>query len=586
MRKEDLIIRILIILLAIYIIGVGFYFNFSNMLVGRISLDIQEQDYSVNQIIDGDFQFIMRHGELLPKDSIFSLIIGDNSSNMTFEELNIQGNLNLPENNSYYYIESCTLSGSGEGYGWVGNRTNNETNETEYGFGEEYLRDEEAILIPLDMFNLSYGEIGTYNLVLKIYYGDAEIFQESAQISLSEQESIGKSESIIQGQAEINLPVKWEKTIILESDSDFSTSIHEQAINITIYNNDTEVETDSYEFNGNGLLIVDDIGKEFTIEYYTDPPMINESMINDYYKRIVVFSNISYSDVESYINISELLYENESSGVSLKYLNGSCLDIDSYEDLDEDDYIDKIIWTTPHLSYQEFEVNLRKIELLNDELYDDRWTVELNLTGEGDFRIELDKSVSEDTDKDLELKYMKCGATEITNYDISDYEILVEDYSCSDITTFKIEFNDEESVEVIFDFGTSITLEESYIIEDDEDQQPAPTIDDDTGLSGGATGERETEIETPQQRQTDAKESGVPNQAKSGQKTQEDRRQVKTSKNLSNMSIGNKLNFTIPIIKNFVQNKVQNLNNYVVENNKITSENKKRIIRFLDILLG
>ena len=511
----------------------------------------------------------------MPSNAVVNLSIDGISSYVSFQELVEEASLDIPENNSDYFIESVSLYDSGEGFGWPGSKMNQTTNETEYGFGEDFLGDQEIIDVSLNLFNLSSENPGDYNLIVNIVYDDILIYETTEQVTILGQE-LEKTETLIQYPAVIGEKVRWKKIINLSCDSNFSTEIHESAENITIKKEDIEIDSCFYSLEEDSL-IVSDTGDNFEIDYYTEAPNISEQETDDLRKSITISSNTSYENITAYTNINEVAYTNESSAIGL-YEGVTEISIDSYNDTDEDGFIDTIYWTVDHLSERTYDINIRKAELIESSLASDEWTIKVSLTGTGDLEIESSRSISSDSDEDLEIRQIECDSSTI-DYSLEDDIISIEDYNCDGETELELEFNEEVSAEITFRFGTSFSVEGSYeenittsnSDDEDEEDNEEPTSD---------LGERQSSEKTLTQDTKQEKTKETPKIIK----------QEETSEkfdDISNMSLSEKSRFILPAFKTYIEKKKQEIDAYFMDlANSADPEIKKNLAVSINKILN
>ena len=91
---------------------------FTGKVVHEFDDDFNEYNYSYGEDLRGNFQLVLREGELIPKDSKIIISVGNISKEGYFWELSpaqlVSGN---------YYLSGFNLSGNGEGFGIAGTKT-------------------------------------------------------------------------------------------------------------------------------------------------------------------------------------------------------------------------------------------------------------------------------------------------------------------------------------------------------------------------------------------------------------------------------------------------------------------------------
>jgi outer membrane biosynthesis protein TonB len=199
------------------------------------------------------------------------------------------------------------------------------------------------------------------------------------------------SEVLVQFQAEINKPVQWEKTIVLENETfGLEININPEATNISVIEiedsseiditDETIITEDTVALSSFGgvfnwlfeqiksvqsitgfvtfvneeelTLTVNEPVEEIVLEYYTDAPQIFEETI-DNGKKIIISSNQHYTNILSYTNISEDLENN----ISFYWIVNETRIPHNFTgyDTNNNSLIDFIEWITPHTSNETFE---------------------------------------------------------------------------------------------------------------------------------------------------------------------------------------------------------------------------------------
>lgn len=116
-----------------------------------------------------------------------------------------------------------------------------------------------------------------------------------------------------------------------------------------------EEETETQEISVE--VLEEDVAVE--VEYYTGAPTAVENIVKDDFKTIIVSSpeDIHYENVLVYTNISDELGVNDASSIRIEWVeNQSIIGLNHFEDYNEDGNIDYIEWVAPHLSDQTFNI--------------------------------------------------------------------------------------------------------------------------------------------------------------------------------------------------------------------------------------
>jgi hypothetical protein len=113
------VFTIAFIILAIIFAAFIFYSflkpNFLRSVTGRVSLDI-ERNYVYGEQLSGRAGFSLKGGEFIPADTLIRVSLGDQVKEVRFSDLN----LTLSE--GQFYAEGGDLSGSGQGFGVLGEK--------------------------------------------------------------------------------------------------------------------------------------------------------------------------------------------------------------------------------------------------------------------------------------------------------------------------------------------------------------------------------------------------------------------------------------------------------------------------------
>ncbi len=199
-------------------------------------------------------------------------------------------------------------------------------------------------------------------------------------------EKVSKVEETIQEQAEINKPVKWTKSIVLdETVSNLTVKLPKNISDVKVNKIKDKVKE---EISSGKLkireakqikehvekkteeeteLIIEEDVKEVEIEYYTKAPEVMEEYIGDYKKQIIVSSDIHYENILAYTSIRE----SQKEAVKLYWLvndSRKLVSDVSYIDTNNNGLIDRIEWIVPSLSNQTYEViiEISKAEHLDE----------------------------------------------------------------------------------------------------------------------------------------------------------------------------------------------------------------------------
>ncbi len=278
-------------------------------------------------------------------------------------------------------------------------------------------------------------------------------------------------EKVTQLPAEINRPVQWKKEVVLfnsgeaEVKFDAKSFLSEEKLPFSEWSNisfngnsmeelstklNEESNAPSNESNfslneSNPSVDVSALSLKpleagvLTFFYETAPPQINETTTVEngaWKKEAVIFSEESYTEILSYVNITE----SKISNIHLFFvINDTKVDLTldeaykvTYYDTNNNSLIDKVSWITPHLSTQYFEivVELTVINVQSYPMVGGEWEVQFNTTGTGDLIISGFNGTL--FYQDLEFLKLTCG-NETLNASVTNNSIIYENYFCGQI---------------------------------------------------------------------------------------------------------------------------------------------------------
>jgi len=253
-----------------------------------------------------------------------------------------------------------------------------------------------------------------------------------------------------QGEAEIGKPVKWKKELVIvnpfpeEIKGYEVTDLPKDAENIVVKDVEGRI---LYRNKSTWTTDITEKGEiSYFAEYETSAPYKEESITKPfvlgrtYKKRINVKSDFSghYQNVKAYTDISEEIFQ-ENYKIKLYHLIGNSkidvTDNPSYEvkfiDSDNNGFTDRIEWTVPQLSEEEFEVKAG-ITIINVQSYPavwGNWTVRFNTTGVANLTI----TPINNTNFDVDIKFLelKCGDN-VVNPVYDGRSVFYYNWNCSE----------------------------------------------------------------------------------------------------------------------------------------------------------
>lgn len=296
-----------------------------------------------------------------------------------------------------------------------------------------------------------------------------------------------KTEITTQYEAEIGKPVKWVKKVRLENKrKNTQVNIPSNTLNFKVEKIENGIKQDitdkvdlgegntartlqtsttndeTIEFN-----ITDEIS-ELEIEYYTEPPQTIEEEITPYKKQIIVYSDTHYENISTYTNITESLRDSIKLYRITDNSREQVNDIE-YKDTNNNQLIDQIRWTTPHLSNETYEVEIIILNIQSYPLVGGEWTVMFNTTGTADLKITATNGTTwqnDSEDQDLKLLEIKCGEETkeyewVINEDGSRSAYL-QNYSCETTNYERSKVLTKGAHTLRFEFGSLETYAYNY----------------------------------------------------------------------------------------------------------------------------
>ncbi|MFH1456434.1 MAG: hypothetical protein ABIF40_05820, partial [archaeon] len=161
---------------------------------------------------------------------------------------------------------------------------------------------------------------------------------------------------IIQGTAEIGKPVKWKVKFNLDKEKNVEVPKPTNAENFRVIRNwrsGLGIMAMEEPIIINDTIVLIQNASNFTeMEYETESPMVDEFNISSKAKRVVVYSDIHYTNISTYTTVPD------SSNVQLYLVeNGSRTKFAAnYSDTNNNTLVDYVWWITPHLSNKTFDV--------------------------------------------------------------------------------------------------------------------------------------------------------------------------------------------------------------------------------------
>src|SRR3989344_242997 len=172
-----------------------------------------------------------------------------------------------------------------------------------------------------------------------------------------------KTENDEQVYAEVGKPVKWVRHVEFENERE-----------------NPEIDIPGYAKN----IKVIKIDKH----YETPGPVLKEEVIDKLSKRVIISSEFEYKNVVS----SAKFQETAKEGIKLYWINNGSKELFNdvkYLDENGNGLIDKIKWIIPHLSDQEFIIELTILNVQSYPVVGGNWNVFINTSGTANLTVEI-----------------------------------------------------------------------------------------------------------------------------------------------------------------------------------------------------
>ncbi len=279
-------------------------------------------------------------------------------------------------------------------------------------------------------------------------------------------ENISKAEEIIQGQAEINKPVKWTKKITLnETSSNLTVKLPKGISDVRVSKIKDKIKEEispdklkireaeqlkpislitgyavkiTEEAEEETELVIEDDVREIEIEYYTKAPEVTEKEINAHKKQIVVSSDVHYTNITAYTTITE----SPKDSIKLYRTTDGIrepVQIINYTDTNNNSLIDKISWVVPSLSNETYEIEIIILNVQSYPMVGGNWTVRFNTTGRANLTIRaVDGTTWSNVNEGNDLRFLevRCGSS-VQEYEWMNNSVFIENYECNE-TSYEI----------------------------------------------------------------------------------------------------------------------------------------------------
>src|SRR3989344_1136277 len=350
------------------------------------------------------------------------------------------------------------------------NETNVIINNTEEN-NEVVENIQDYILIDLDNYCLDSCNLFVNNSEITLNFEISNSSIEIDEISYTvvkaenELESVSNSSEVtLNDGIVVEKDIVWTKIVELEEIGRVNVSLPSLARNIRVKkiidDNEVEVSKVRYDIDNSNLIdlvnpilvnIYDDALK-YKIYYDTPGPDKTESaLIKDKYKllkNISVSSELDLQNITSYVDLPNVLKQQ----IKLKWYDGNnsqwvdITDNETYNltfyDSNDDGKFERVYWNIPHLSDQDFslEINLLILNIQSYPVVGGNWSVNFNTTGTADLTIEaVDGTTWSNINDNNDLRFLelKCGSN-LVNYDWIGNKVFIGNYNCDGLTGVEV----------------------------------------------------------------------------------------------------------------------------------------------------
>ncbi len=362
--------------------------------------------------------------------------------------------------------------------------------DKEYSFDiNDYVTDPDGDELVIDFYELDKLDIGISDGIVTIVPGEGFmgkvytffIANDSRQIGISNmvEISVGDiTEQTIQGRAVVGKPVKWVKRVKAGDNLTSVIGLDYKPINVSVKKieegEETKVDNSRVRLNIGGELvdigdysfekkpakdlevkgitgaqsftlseegesqeenievIVEEQADEIEVEYYTGGPEAIEEVITGYKRRIIISSDIHYTDITAFTGIDEM----PLASIKLYHISDGSRDEVDFEGFDRNNngLIDYIEWIVPHLSEETYEVEITVLNVQSYPTVGGGWEVRFTTLGKANLTISaINLTIyGSEVPSDLTPKELRCGDDVLAyGWDGGD-DAIYYDYECNE----------------------------------------------------------------------------------------------------------------------------------------------------------
>ncbi|MFH1915858.1 MAG: integrin alpha, partial [Nanoarchaeota archaeon] len=329
-----------------------------------------------------------------------------------------------------------------------------------------------------DLFLYSTGIAGEYELFLTVSDGFEEVESNTFGVRVLIAEPLRRSMQENQSSPFVGVPVVWEKQLAYENllneslTESVSFTLPALIKNFTLVDEQTgksipadtlvsvqEGDAVTYSFSSDFLP---EETQAYRVNYTTPAPEQREEALTPSKKRVVISADYPYENVTVRTQITPA----PESAIRLYWIvdgEKQAFPINRYIDSDEDGNVDVIEWIVPHLSEQEFEVEIVILNVQSYPTVGGNWTVLFNTTGMADLTIAAVNGTTYNTSpNDLTPLELSCGG-EVRSFSWTGNEsVAYEDWECEGTGTWGVLVNTGGSHHQAFTFGNQTEYAHNY----------------------------------------------------------------------------------------------------------------------------
>ncbi len=206
----------------------------------------------------------------------------------------------------------------------------------------------------------------------------------------------------------------------------------------------------------NNISVVVDSNDTIELEYYTEGPSADETVLSRSKKLVTISSDLHYQNVTAYTTLET---EAMPSRIQLRWLNNNSVVPVAYIDNNRNGLTDEIRWIVPHLSNQTYEVTINILTVQSYPTVGGFWTVGFETSGTADLNITGWEGTT--YGNDIAHEYIRCGETDVPVTQAGN-SVIAYNYSCNTTGYHVVEVLSKGSHTRKFDFGGMTAFAHNY----------------------------------------------------------------------------------------------------------------------------